>query len=247
MQVALQRVGGRAMGAIRDALYPVTCMMCDSRVEEDGALCPTCWSDTPFLSGACCDLCGTKLPGDEAGVSHCDGCLASGRPWEEGRAALVYGATGRRIVLALKHGDRTELASGAARWMHRRSRDILTPETLLVPVPVHRWRLLRRRYNQAALLAQSLARLTGGPCDPMALTRHRQTLSQDHRSVADRFANLVDAISVTPSADVWGRHIALVDDVMTSGATLACCADVLRRAGATRISVLVLARVAKDG
>ncbi|CTQ49284.1 ComF family protein [Jannaschia donghaensis] len=246
MQAALQRVGARAVTVLRDALYPVTCLMCDARVEEEGALCPACWADTPFLSGACCELCGTNLPGEDDGGMWCDDCLTLGRPWDEGHAAMAYAGTGRRLVLSFKHGDRTELATGAARWIHRRARDILTDRTLLVPVPVHRWRLLRRRYNQAALLAKALALRTGGPCDVMALTRHRQTLSQDHRSVPDRFANIADAISVTPGADIAGRHVAVVDDVMTSGATLAACADALRQAGAARISVLILARVAKD-
>ena len=246
MQAALQRAGGRAVAVLRDALYPVTCLMCDTRVEEEGALCPACWADTPFLSGACCDLCGTKLPGEDDGAMWCDDCLAEGRPWNEGRAALVYAGTARRLVLAFKHGDRTELATGAARWMHRRARDILTPETLLVPVPVHRWRLFKRRYNQAALLAQALARLTGGPCDVAALTRHRRTPTQENRSFPERHANVSGAISLTPGAQVAGRHVALVDDVMTSGATFAACTEVLRAAGATRISVLSLARVAKD-
>ncbi len=246
MQAALQRVGGRVAAVLRDALYPVSCMMCDARVEEEGALCPVCWADTPFLSGACCDLCGLSLPGEQDGTAQCDECLTRGRPWDEGRAALAYGGTARRLVLSFKHGDRTELATGAARWMHRRARDLLTAETLLVPVPVHRWRLLKRRYNQAALLAQALALRTGGQCDPMALTRYRWTPSQERRSVADKFANVADAIDANPKADLAGRHVALVDDVLTSGATLAACAQALRRAGAARITVLVLARVAKE-
>lgn len=229
--------------ALRDALYPVTCMMCDTRVQEDGALCPACWSDTPFLTGACCDLCGVALPGAEDGPSHCDECLSRGRPWDEGRAALAYADGARRLVLALKHGDRTELAHGAAAWMHRRARDLIGPETIFVPVPIHRWRLLKRRYNQSALLANALARRTGGQAAPQLLTRHRQTKRQDE--AASRFENMVDAISLTPGATVAGAHVALVDDVMTSGATLTACAEVLRAHGAARITVLLLARVAK--
>lgn len=246
MRSALQRASRRTVSALRDALYPVTCLMCDARVEEEGALCPDCWADTPFLSGSCCHLCGTKLPGEDDGISACDECIEMDRPWDEGRAALVYHGTARRLVLAFKHGDRTELATGAARWLHRRAQDLLTEETLIVPVPVHRWRLLKRRYNQAALLALALAKRTGGPCDVMALNRYRSTPSQGHRAAPGRFENLVDAIEVTRGAQIAGRHVALVDDVMTSGATLAVCAEALRRAGASRISVLILARVAKD-
>lgn len=220
-------------------------MMCEARVQEEGSLCPACWADASFLSGACCDLCGRGLPGASDGPMRCDECLVVARPWDEGRAALVYAGTGRRLALALKHSDRTELARGAGRWMHARARDLLGPETMIVPVPIHRWRLLRRRYNQSALLAKDIARRAGAEFAPQALRRSRHTPSQERRSFADRFANVSGAISVTPGAVVAGRHVAVVDDVMTSGATLAACAEALRTAGAARITVLVLARVAK--
>ncbi len=248
MERTLQRAGpvARIARAALTALYPTTCMMCDARVEEEGALCPTCWADTTFLSGACCDLCGRSLPGDADGVAHCDECLRVERPWDEGRAALAYAGAGRRLVLALKHGDRTELARGAGRWLHARARDILSPGTMIAPVPIHRWRLLRRRYNQSALLAADVARRAGAEFAPQALLRHRQTPSQEKRSFADRFANVADAIAVAPGADVAGRHVAVVDDVMTSGATLSACGEALRGAGAARVTMLILARVAKD-
>ena len=247
MGARLQSPGtiARIARAALEALYPTTCMMCDARVQEEGSLCPACWADAVFLSGACCDLCGRGLPGAADGPARCDECLAVARPWDEGRAVLAYAGAGRRLVLALKHGDRTELARGAGRWMHARARDLLTPETLLVPVPIHRWRLLRRRYNQSALLAADVARRAGARFEPQLLTRHRQTPSQERRSFADRFANLEDSISLTPGADVAGRHVAVVDDVMTSGATLAACGAALRAAGAARVTVLILARVAK--
>ncbi|MEM7641662.1 MAG: ComF family protein [Pseudomonadota bacterium] len=234
----------QAAAFARDLLYPPACLTCDTRVQDHGGLCPACWSETPFITGAACDLCGVPLPGDDDGPARCDDCLTLARPWDEGRAAFCYAGKGRAMVLSLKHGDRTDLAQGAGRWLHRAARDVLTPATLLVPVPLHRWRLLKRRYNQSALLAQDLARRSGAEYGPMVLTRTRQTLSQDHRSVSDRFANLRDAITLT--GDVQGRHVAIVDDVMTSGATMAACADVLRQGGATRITALALARVAKD-
>lgn len=246
MSLSLQRAGRKALTAIRDVLYPQTCLLCDERVEEAHALCPACWAETSFISGAACELCGTSLPGASDGsADRCDDCLSHGRPWDQGRAALSYAGGGRRMVLALKHGDRTELAEAGAKWMHRRARDLIGPDTVFVPVPIHRWRLLKRRYNQSALIAAALARQAGGTFAPEGLIRIRQTPSQDHKGTAERFANLEGAITAGRQ-DVTGRHVALIDDVMTSGATMAACADVLRHAGATRISALVLARVAKD-
>jgi ComF family protein len=241
----LQRVG-TGLTAAADLLWPRTCPLCEERVEDANGLCPACWSDTPFISGAACDLCGVGLPGaSDGGAMRCDECLTLARPWDAGRSVLAYAGGGRRLVLRLKHGARTELAEVAAHWMHRRARDLLVPGTAVVPVPIHRLRLLSRRYNQAALIARALARLSGTRHAPEALRRVRRTPSQDHRGVADRFANVAGAIAAGPES-VAGASVVLVDDVMTSGATLAACADVLRRSGAGRIAVLTLARVAKD-
>jgi ComF family protein len=236
----MQRVATMA----RDLLYPPTCLLCDARVQEEGGLCPACWAETPFITGAACDLCGVPLPGADDGIAYCDDCLVTPRPWDEGRAALVYAGKGRALVLSLKHGDRTELARGAGAWMHRRARDLIGPESLILPVPLHRWRLLKRRYNQSALLAQDIARRTGATFDPFLLVRHRETPSQEKKSADERFANVTGAISL--AGDVAGRHVVIVDDVFTSGATMTACAAVLREAGATRITSLVLARVASD-
>lgn len=246
MTAVLQRAAGRLAVTMRDVLYPQTCVLCDARVEDVHALCPDCWTETPFITGAACQKCGTSLPGASDGHADlCDDCLTLARPWDEARAVMAYAGGARRMILSLKHGDRTELARAGALWLHRRARDVLTPDTAFVPVPIHRWRLLKRRYNQSALIAKDLATHSGGAFLPLALHRSRATPSQDHRGVRDRFENIAGAIA-TGSHPVAGRHVALVDDVMTSGATLGACADVLRQAGARRITVLILARVAKD-
>ena len=236
----------RAVRAAVDLVWPVTCLMCETRVEEEGALCAACWADTPFVGATACDACGTPLPGHDAGPLSCDDCLTLARPWDRGRAALIYAEGARRLVLALKHGDRTEIARGAGRWMLAAGRDLIGPGTLLVPVPLHRWRLLKRRYNQSALLARDIARRAGPEVDwdPLALTRIRVTDSQDHRAVRDRFENVAASIVGGPSLS--GRAVVLIDDVMTSGATLAASAEAARHAGAASVDVLVLARVAKD-
>ncbi len=229
--------------------FPPQCVSCTAMVEETFGLCGACWRETPFITGLVCDLCGTPLPGTEdAGPVHCDDCIAIARPWDRGRAALLYRDNARRLVLALKHGDRLDLVPAAARWLAGAAAPLLGPDSLLVPVPAHYLRQLRRRYNQAALLAQALARLTGREYQPGALRRVRVTAVQDGLTREARFRNLAAAIRPGPRAraKLGGRDVLLVDDVMTSGATLAAATEAARAAGARRVCTLVLARVAKD-
>lgn len=228
-------------------VYPTQCVLCASQVDREGGLCGACWRETPFIGGLACDACGAPLPGYEKGRAHCDRCLETPRPWEAGRAAFLYEGNGRRIVLALKHGDRTDLAKPAALWLQHAGRDILTPDTLLVPVPVHWSRLLRRKYNQSAEISRALSKVTGMAMCQDALLRTKRTQSQNGMTVAERQSNMENAISANPKrfSVLEGRRICLIDDVMTSGATLTGCASAAFEAGADQVFVMVLARVAK--
>lgn len=230
-------------------IYPPRCLGCGELVEADFALCGRCWRETPFISGAVCDACGLPLPGQEDGHGlTCDDCMATARPWSRGRSALIYSGSARRLVLALKHGDRTEISRPAARWMAAAARPILRPGMVLAPVPLHWTRLLRRRYNQSALLSRDLARLTGLAHCPDLLVRRRRTAPLDRKPAAERFRAVADAVAVHPRRRWWvkGNEVLLIDDVMTSGATLAACAEACRAAGARDVFALVLARVAKE-
>lgn len=239
---------GMMQSALR-AIYPPHCLACNETVGAEGALCPGCWAGARFLlSGTRCRTCGVPLPGeDDGGDIRCDDCLAIARPWSMGRAALAYSGTGRRIVLALKHGDRTDLPRAAAGWMRQAGAGLIEPGMLVAPVPLHWLRLFRRRYNQSALLAAELARQTGLEQCPDLLRRLRATPSQEGRTRDARFANLDRAIDVHPARQyrLAGRRVLLVDDVMTSGATLAACAEACNAAGAKETRVLALARVVK--
>lgn len=232
-----------------EMVYPPRCLGCGDLVTSDFGLCGPCWRDTPFIDGTVCEACGTPLPGHADGHRiECDACMDADRPWDNGRAALLYAGRARRLVLALKHGDRAELARPAALWLARAARPLLRDNMLIAPVPLHWTRLTRRRYNQSALLAQALSRETGLACCPDLLIRTRRTPMLDGRGTAERSAILADAIRPHPKRRhrLAGREILLVDDVMTSGATLTACTCACHEAGATRVSVLVLARVAKD-
>ena len=237
------------MQALLQAIYPPQCLTCDALVTTDFGLCADCWRGTPFVSGLTCTKCGTPLPGDDdAAEVLCDDCLNIARPWSKGRAALLYQDNARKLVLALKHGDRIDLARPAAVWMEQAARPILKPGMLLAPVPLHWLRLFRRRYNQAALLSAAVASLAGLDHCPDLLQRRRNTGSQDGLNRDGRFANMTDALSAHPrrAAQIAGRHILLVDDVMTSGATLASAAEACLAQGAADVSVLVMARVVKE-
>ncbi|WGW04621.1 ComF family protein [Tropicibacter oceani] len=236
------------MQTLVQLVYPPRCLSCGGMVESDFGLCGVCWRDTPFIAGLTCDLCGTRLPGSSDREEHCDDCLTTARPWSKGRAALEYKDRGRRMVLALKHGDRHDIARPAARWMARQTRSIVREDTLVVPVPLHLHRHLARRYNQSALLAEALAAELDLDWCPDLLQRPQKTPSLDGKSRDERFATLAGRLSVSPLREglIRGRSVLIVDDVMTSGATLAAATEASLAAGATEVFVSVLARVVKD-
>ncbi|MEL7026127.1 MAG: ComF family protein [Pseudomonadota bacterium] len=158
---------------------------------------------------------------------------------------MAYEGKARSLILKLKHSDRTDLARPAAHWLADRLSGKLDPKTLVVPVPIHPVRLLHRRYNQAALIARGVARQLDLPLEVNALLRKKATQTLDDLTVVERFAILAGAISANPKVDFTGAKVVVIDDVMTSGATLSAAADALYRAGAQDVCVAVLARVLK--
>ncbi|SEV91166.1 Predicted amidophosphoribosyltransferases [Aliiroseovarius sediminilitoris] len=236
------------MQSVLGVLYPPQCISCDAPTDADFALCGACWRETPFIEGLACDLCGDPLPGEDEGTPiHCDACLTVKRPWKQGRAAMIYDGNARRLVLALKHGDRPELARAAAPWLARAAAPLICRETLIVPMPIHWSRLLRRRYNQSAELARFLAKTSGLAHIPDALQRPKRTRPHDGMDVDTRFENMRGAIRPRPkkSGSLEGRRVLLVDDVMTSGASFDAATRACLAAGADHVNVLALARVTR--
>lgn len=227
-------------------IFPHRCAGCGAVTETEG-LCAPCWADVPFIAGLSCDRCGAPLPGDAAEApALCDQCLDAPPPWARGRAAARYDGTARKLVLALKHGDRTELAPLLGAWLRQAGDELLDGDTILVPVPLHWTRRLRRGFNQAALLAREVARRSGASVAWEGLVRVRRTPPQGRRSREERAGNVAGAFRADPrwAPVLAGRRVVLVDDVLASGSTMAAAARALSSVGPEEISVLALARVA---
>ena len=232
------------------AVYPSQCLACGDIVAEAGGLCGACWPATPFSGPVTCTSCGQSLPGspDQADDPLCDSCLESDPPWDRGWSAFRYAGQARKMILALKHGDRTDLAQPLARFLAQAVPADLPADTLVVPVPLHWIREAQRRYNQAALLADHLAGYLGLDVAPRALCRPKPTRPLDGHSRDARFAELDGSIVLHkrfgPVTD--GRPILLIDDVMTSGATFTSSTRALLAGGAGPVCIAALARVGKD-
>ena len=230
-----------------NVIYPTRCMACGDDQAQSRGLCPPCWTKLHIISGQVCDACGVPIADGNLEKAFCDKCLTDCPSWNKGRATVMYQGVGRKLALMLKHSDRLDLADEMAKWMYESSIEILEPDMLIAPVPLHRWRLFHRRYNQAALLAQGIAKLAGKKAELGLLCRHKSTRLQKGMSRADRFENLRQAVSV-PARQIpklAGKNILLVDDVMTTTATALACTDALMQAGAKKVNVIVFARVAR--
>ena len=231
------------------AIYPAQCVACDVATTGDFDLCRVCWRDTQFINGTIYDACGTALPGDFGDYdAKCDDCLRIARPWEEGSSMLAYTGVGCKLVLSLKHGDRTDLAQPVARWMVRKAEPLIQSDSVLVPVSLHWVRLLHRRHNQAAILANIMGKRMQATVCSDALIRPRATKPLEGHSRDARFRALTDVVQFNPKRQqlISGHPVILIDDIMTSGATLAACADACLAAGVIRVDVVTLARVIKD-
>lgn len=230
-------------------LFPPQCAGCRKTVGEPGALCASCWSGMRFLSEPWCDVLGIPFETPVAPGTVSAAALARPPRFGRARAAVAYDGVARTLVQSLKFRDRTEMAPWMARWMMRCGRELLADADMITAVPLHRRRLLWRRFNQSAELARALSRLSSHQFDPDILRRVKPTRQQMGLGLKERQTNVRGAFAVPAklAGRVAGRHVLLVDDVFTTGATVDAAAHALKRAGAKGVDVLTFARVLPQG
>lgn len=234
-----------AAGAAARLLFPPVCPGCGRHVAAPGTLCGGCWPQLRLIGEPVCPVYGTPF-GHEMGAGMLSAAaIADPPPFARARSAVAYDGVARQMVQSLKYRDRTDLAPWMAQWMIRAGHELVTAADVVVPVPLHRGRFFRRRFNQSAELARAVASARSLPFEPGAVVRVRRTARQVGLTHNEREANVRGAFQVPEEADILvrGRNILVIDDVYTTGATVKAVTRALKRKGAVSVDILTFARV----
>lgn len=228
-----------------DLILPPRCSVTGEIVDVQGMISAVAWADLQFISEPFCEICG--IPFEFESGSTCMSCIDAPPPYDVSRSALIYNNTSRDLILGFKHGDKTHVVRSFIPWLQKFGAELLAESDFLIPVPLHPYRLILRRYNQAALIANDLSKKTSIPHLSNAMRRRRATVSQGHLSHEERQKNVRKAFDIHPKFKelIKGKVIVLIDDVYTTGATVKECSTILKENGASKVYVLTLARVLK--
>lgn len=226
-------------------VLPPRCLICGKEVSADGRLCSECFANINFITSPYCKKCGKPF---EYHLSNkelfCPECLSHKSPFRMCRSAVIYDDNSKKLILDFKFFDHLENKSLLANWLLLAGKDIFSEGVdLLIPVPLHFSRLLKRKYNQSAVLCDALSKLSHIPANYKALRKTKHTLPQVSCNGKQRLKNVRNAFDVFHPEMVKNKRIVLIDDVFTTGSTLKECARVLKRAGAKSVDALTIARV----
>ncbi len=228
-----------------DFILPPRCILSGEIVDKNGMIHSSKWKNINFISIPLCSICGIPFEFSEPDTNICTKCLTFPPLYNKSRAAIYYDDNSRDFILKFKHGDKTNLSVSMVPMMLKAGGELFTDADYLIPVPLHRWRLLKRRYNQASILAKSIAKETGIKFLPDTLIRHRYTKNQGAVNGKERINNVKNAFIVKKSdiSLIKGKNIILIDDVFTTGSTVNECTKTLLKSGALRVDVLTLSIV----
>ena len=245
VQSIVRPVLGPLLGPVLDYALPPRCPACGDIVSATGAFCGPCWQSIDYIGDPLCRTCGMELPSQAMGeAAQCGACLADPPPFERARALMRYGELGRTLAHRLKYGRRVSLARVMASQMQRLLALPDDADALLVPVPLHRWRIWSRGFNQAALIGRELSRTTGLPLETGLLRRTRNTPPLHSLGPRARQKAVKGAFALSPDAraHLSGKTVILIDDIWTTGATASACARMLKGGGATRVEIVCWTR-----
>lgn len=231
-----------------DIIFPPRCLSCKVYVESDGSLCHNCWEEIDFISSPQCSSCGTPLEFATSDGTICGQCIANPPKYTMARSVLRYNEKSSKLITNFKYYDNTHSSNHFAKWLLRAGKDMIGDVDIITPVPLHKLRLLSRRYNQCALICNRLSEMTGITSYNNLLIRHKNTKPQAGLAFNKRINNVKSAFKINHDLieQINDKNILLIDDVMTTGSTIDSCTKTLLNSGARNVYVLTIAMTVKD-